>query len=71
MSEMTAREFARVYRRMCESNPNSCEGCPVCPIGNQVCELPEPWEIEEMVAILPIVEKWAREHPERSEGNER
>ena len=62
--EMSAREFAKAFRRMCDSydvnGHNSCEGCEVwreniCCL----CDMPD---------IIPIVEKWAREHPEeRSE----
>ena len=61
--EMTAREFAKAFRRMCDSydvnGRNNCEGCElwrenICCL----CDLPD---------IIPIVEAWAREHPERSE----
>lgn len=62
--EMSAREFAKAFRRMCDSydvnGHNSCEGCEVwreniCCL----CDLPD---------IIPIVEKWAREHPEERSG---
>lgn len=61
--EMTAREFANEFRRMCDAYLNCMEDGDDCPLFTaNICSL------DELVNIVPVVEKWAREHPEeRSE----
>lgn len=67
MSEMTAKEFAKQFRRMCDSydinGRNECYGCKL--YAENICNL------DELDNIVPIVEQWAAEHPEeRSEKHE-
>lgn len=54
--EMTAREFAEARDRLCDSM-NACTGCPIY----KACLT------NSLTKILPMVEAWAQEHPERSE----
>ena len=63
--EMSARELYSAYQRICEEynprrKPVRCDECPLyvnCPrIGEA---------LRTVVMCSPIVEKWAREHPER------
>jgi hypothetical protein len=67
--EMSARELYSAHQRICkEYNPRRkpvrCAECPLyvnCPrIGDA---------LRIVVMCSPIVEKWAREHPERSEDD--
>ena len=59
--EITAREFAKQFRRMCDSydvdGRNECDGCKLCE--ESICNL---YELDN---VIPIVEKWAKEHPEK------
>lgn len=69
--EMTAREFVKARRRLCEAHLNAitqsvddfvtrCEGCVL----ENYCEGSK----DNVDGEVAIVEKWAREHPEeRSE----
>lgn len=71
--EMTAREYIREYRRMCNfyfgkpATDGGLDGCGDCPgrlNGKKNCIF-SPTRDE---SSIPIVEAWAREHPEeRSE----
>ena len=63
--EMSARELYSAYMRICEEynhkgKPVRCDECPLyihCPrIGGA---------LRMVVMCSPIVEKWAKEHPER------
>lgn len=69
-NEMTAREFFEEFRRMCQT----VDGCSDCHIIDMErcegypCRYRAYLNPKEAVAI---VEKWAREHPERSENDER
>ncbi len=63
--EMSAREFFEEYRRMCEYTGR----CAICPI-MEIAEAPRT-PCRYLAYAYPdkavaIVEKWAREHPERS-----
>lgn len=58
--EMSAVEFAKQINRMCEAT--CCSGCPI----ESWCYYRMPTHIDE---AIPIVEAWAKEHPERSENN--
>lgn len=63
--EMSAREFLVAYKRMCASFPETdCSKCPIYTPYKDCTDNPCDWDIDK---ILPAVEKWAREHPERSE----
>jgi len=57
--EMTAREFFKSLHHMC-STMMACVDCPL--LG--ACKSVTQWTTEDVIAA---VEKWAREHPERSE----
>ena len=60
--EMTAREFANEFHRMWDAYLNCMEDGDDCPLYTaNICSL------SEMENIVPIVEQWAKEHPERSE----
>ena len=61
--EMSAVEFANEFRRMCDAYLNCMEDGDDCPLFTaNICSL------DELVNIVPVVEQWAREHPEeRSE----
>lgn len=50
---MDALEFARELKRMC-CNSRGCPKCPAAGCGCNICNLE---------ALLPIVEKWSKEHP--------
>lgn len=55
---MDAMEFIRERNRMCKAFP-SCKGCPACDFdGCGSVHLNE--------GIIPIVEKWAEEHPRKT-----
>ena len=55
---MDAMEFIRERNRMCKAFP-SCKGCPACDFdGCGSVHLNE--------GIIPIVEKWAKEHPRKT-----
>lgn len=55
---MDAMEFIRERNRMCKAFP-SCKGCPACDFdGCGSVHLNE--------RIIPIVEKWAKEHPRKT-----
>lgn len=65
--EMSAVEYLKQQFRMCiaQSDDAKCEGCPLSPsVTGEYCDSYEVQHPEEVVAI---VEKWVREHPERSE----
>lgn len=53
---MDALEFAREYNRMCKSQPETCEKCPF--EGKYNCGT-----IIALDEVVPIVEKWSKEHP--------
>lgn len=66
------REYTREYRRMCDfyfgksTTENSLDVCGDCPgrlNGNKNCIF-SPTRDE---SSIPIIKKWAREHPERNE----
>ena len=70
--EMSAREYIREYRRMCDfyfgkpSTDGGVRGCGDCPgrlNGKKNCIF-SPTRDE---SSIPIVEEWAQEHPEVSE----
>ena len=55
---MDAMEFIRERNRMCKAFPR-CKGCPACDFdGRGSVHLNE--------GIIPIVEKWAKEHPRKT-----
>lgn len=55
---MDAMEFIRERNRMCKAFP-ICKGCPACDFdGCGSVHLNE--------GIIPIVEKWAKEHPRKT-----
>lgn len=56
---MDAVKYLREFARMC-AEYSICKGCP---IGDRECRIMEAQEPEE---IVTIVEKWAKEHPERT-----
>lgn len=59
---MDAMEFIRERNRMCKAFP-SCKGCPTCDFdGCGSVHLNE--------GIIPIVEKWAEEHPRKTRQSE-
>ena len=60
--EMSAVEYHLIKRRMCKN-------CPVCPLNEAAINLfidCKRFEREFPNEAVTIVEKWAREHPERS-----
>lgn len=56
---MDAVKYLREFARMC-ADYSICKGCP---IGDRECRIMEAQEPEKIVAI---VEKWAKEHPEKT-----
>ncbi len=56
---MDAVKYLREFARMC-AEYSICKGCP---IGDRECRIMEAQEPEKIVAI---VEKWAKEHPEKT-----
>ena len=61
--EMTAVEYAHHHGRMCSKAHIFCNNCPIYSANYDCVEFERDYP-EEAVAI---VEKWAKEHPERSE----
>ena len=57
---MEALEFLRNYDRMC-STIDKCSECPA--VNMKCCEL----YTDEQAKLVDIVEKWAKEHPEKPE----
>ena len=59
---MDALEFVRQRNRMCKSfgNGEGCMSCPVYKEGNRCMAI--LWKEE----IIPIVEKWSKEHPRKT-----
>lgn len=53
---MDALELVKEYNRICKSRPESCEGCPFQ--SRYSCDT-----IMSLDEIVPIVEKWSKEHP--------
>lgn len=64
---MDALEFAKQKRRMCSSF-STCEECglyeDICSIGNV------NKSIEDDKNIIKIIEKWSKEHPEKTRQSE-
>lgn len=56
---MEAVEFMQEYNRMCRM----CSGCNDCPAGG--LENCGPEDTEERAKLVEIVEKWAKEHPDK------
>lgn len=56
--EMSAREYGETLMKICASHKGRCYKCELGE--NKPCAIPDE-------RTIPIVEKWAREHPERSE----
>lgn len=54
---MDALQFIRERNRMCKSFGDGCMSCPLYKEGNHCMAI--LWEEE----IVPIVEKWSKEHP--------
>lgn len=64
---MSAVEFLKQYSRMCSSYPayGNDTGCKGCPLEyDATCDLLRSERAEHFVEVT---EKWAQEHPERSE----
>jgi len=55
---MTAREYGETLMKICASHKGRCYKCELGE--NKPCAIPDE-------RTIPIVEKWAKEHPERSE----
>ena len=56
--EMTAREYGETLMKICASHKGKCHKC----------ELEDDWQCATPnERTIPIVEQWAKEHPERSE----
>lgn len=64
--EMTAREFVKAYSRMCHTT-GQCYKCPVFIEADK--EKPVKscwfWVRDNCEKAVPIVEQWAKEHPEK------
>lgn len=60
---MDALEFVRETNRMCKSFGNSCEDCPASDVSG--CMVEQLYE-----EIVPIVEKWSKEHPRKTRQSE-
>lgn len=56
--EMGAREYGETLMKICASHTGECRKCELGE--NKPCAIPYK-------RTIPIVEAWAREHPERSE----
>ena len=56
--EMSAREYGETLMKICASHKGKCHKC----------ELGDDWQCATPnERTIPIVEQWAKEHPERSE----
>ena len=61
--EMTAREFAIQFNRMCNAEAD----CGECPLGKaKDYTLCRDYQITHPIETVSIVEKWAAEHPEET-----
>lgn len=65
--EMSARELFNAYQRICEEYshkgiPVRCDECPLYTICPEIGKA-----LRVMVIWSHIIERWAQEHPERSE----
>lgn len=63
MAEMTAMEFLKEYRRMCEMHDSYCSGCPISKFKNYTCRIVLKDHPEEVIAM---VQEWADEHPKKT-----
>ena len=59
---MDAVEYAKQRKRMCDYYGN-CGNCPACDY--EVCT-----SLDEIPKMVPIVEKWAKEHPIKTRQSE-
>lgn len=63
---MDAKIFFEEARRMCKAH----KICTKCPIScNVVCLFdgtPDNWTHEEIEKVVPIIEKWSKEHPRKT-----
>lgn len=60
--EMTAMEFLKEYKRMCDYHEPNCQNCGIA----QTAEFyPNcgPWIADNPTEAIAIVQKWAEEHP--------
>ena len=68
---MDAVKFFKEMERMCKvycDNPygeRDCKGCPL-EIGVDECMRVDMEESEKIVEIVEIVERWSKEHPQRT-----
>lgn len=59
--EMLAREFVRIWNRLCKSyNTSPCENCPV----HEWCT--SPLRIAEYKEMETVLVEWAKAHPEKT-----
>ena len=57
---MNAIEFAKQYRRMCNSYNQCCNEKECCPLTGDRCDIGD--KEADIAKIVNAVEKWAKEH---------